>query len=178
MQPNLLTHGRKDCWESHLAVYREDSSKDKVTISAAVFENELALVVYMDDRGNLELRGLRIINGPEATSPPTVENLGANSPLSYYPNFISIIKQSDGTVYGFLSSSEHVKPSGSKFSPKEGTVAIRDMFRYEGVLGFVRVNSLEDYWPVEPYRKLKISDQGLARQSFGFLWLKTAFLSV
>jgi hypothetical protein len=160
MRSNLLTDGRKDCWDPHLAVYREDFSKDKVIVSAAVFESELALVVCSDDRGNLELRGLRITNesaGAKVTSSPRIESLGTNYSLSFYPNYVSIIKQSDGAIYGILSSAEHTGISDANISPEEDMVAIRDMFRYEDARGFVRIDSSRDYWPVEQKSKLTIS---------------------
>jgi hypothetical protein len=81
-------------------------------------------------------------------SSPVVESLGVSFPLSYYPNYVSIVKQSDGMIYGILSSVDEVESSDVKIYPRD-TMGIRDMFRYEGNQGFVRIDSIDNYWPVE-----------------------------
>jgi hypothetical protein len=110
IHPQWLTSNRKDPEDSSSRVYIQDCPANQRLVAATLSENEIALVVYEKEDGELCLTGLRFrIN--RSTRPATLQGvdllLGSPLILQGYPNSISVVRHSDGSTHGIVCTAIH-----------------------------------------------------------------------
>ena len=131
-------------------------------MAAALYENEVALVVHRDNKGALYLSGLRIetdstkieIASDQASSQASmIRLLGTSHPLPDYPNSLSIVKQSDGAVYGIVCTTQGSPNQASELSAGIDLILVSTVFRLDSEHGLVKVISTGGTWNLDRFRK-------------------------
>lgn len=131
------------------SIYRSEYSGKQSIVAAALFQSELALIVIRDDSGDLQVSALSV----HANMRPSIESLGNPLPLSQYPNSISIVRQSDGSTYGIICAAESSFDRYSEFSKTSSVLSLSAIFKLDVVKGLLRVESPDDYWPLDQTSK-------------------------
>lgn len=145
-------------------IYHEEYPPSQTIVAAAIFENELALIVVKDASGDLHLRSLRIHVNTSSTNVsvdemvstrPHVDKFGSSFSLSQYPNSISIIRQSDGSTYGIICAAESGFTRDLDYSVKSNTLSLSAIFRIQDKEGLSPVENPSDYWPLDQTSEFK-----------------------
>jgi hypothetical protein len=133
-------------------------------VAAAIFENELALIVTKDTSGDLQLSALRIDMHASSTdvavdeavrTGPQVNVFGNSFSLSQYPNSISIVRQSDGSTFGIICAAESGFRGDSSLSAKSSALSISSIFKIQDKEGLLRAENPTDYWPLDQMSEFK-----------------------
>ncbi len=141
-------------------------------MAAAIFENELALIVTRDASGDLRLSALGMSMHTSLTNVavdevlrtrPQIDVFGSSIPLSQYPNSISVIRQSDGSTYGIICAAESGFARDPEFSVKSSILSLSAVFKILGTEGLLKVDNPADYWPLDQMSELKC----LERKPYG-----------
>lgn len=133
-------------------------------MAAAIFENELALIVIRGESGDLQLSALRMHMHSSTNSivdevlqrPPHVDVIGSSFPLSQYPNSISIVRQSDGSTYGIICAADSGFTRDPEFSVKSSVLSLSAIFKIQDADGLLRVENPADYWPLDQTSEFKL----------------------
>jgi hypothetical protein len=146
-------------------ICRKEYPPSQTIVAAAIFENELALIVIKDANGDLQLSALHVhmhANSTNATvhevlqTKPHVDVFGNSFPLSQYPNSISIVRQSDGSTYGIICAAESGFTRDPDLSAKPSVLSLSAIFRIQNKEGLLMVENPADYWPLNQMSEFKI----------------------
>ena len=146
-------------------IYRKEYPPSQRIVAAAIFENELALVVTRDASGDLQLSALRVRMSSSSTNvtvdevfptQPYIEVFGSSFPLSQYPNSISIVRQSDGSTYGIICAAESGFTRDPEILVKSSVLSLSAIFKIQDTEGLLRVENPADYWPLDQMSEFKL----------------------
>jgi len=146
-------------------ICRKEYPPTQTIVAAAIFENELALIVIKDASGDLQLSALRLHIGTNSTDTivddilrtgPHVDVFGSSFSLSQYPNSISIVRQSDGSTYGIICAAESRFIRGTEFSAKPSVLSLSAIFKIQDREGLLRFENHADYWPLDQESEFKL----------------------
>jgi hypothetical protein len=151
-------------------IYRKEYPPSQTIVAAAIFENEIALIVIKDASGDLQLSALRVhmhSSSANATvdavlgTQPHMDVFGSSFPLSQYPNSISIVRQSDGSTYGIICAAESGFTRDPEFSIKSNLLSLSAIFKIQDTEGLLKVENPADYWPLDQTSELKLLNESL-----------------
>ena len=163
-----LTSTRMQVEGFQTGVCRKEYPPSQTIVAAAIFENELALVVNRDASGDMQLSALRMhmstnsteaIVGEVLRTGPHVDVFGSSFPLSQYPNTISIVRQSDGSTYGIICAAESGFTRDTEFSVKSSVLSLSAIFKIHDKEGLLRVENPADYWPLDQTSEFKLLNE-------------------
>ncbi len=131
-------------------------------VAAALYQNEIGLIVTHDKNGNLYLSALCIHrstktkdggSGRDRPGPPFIEALGSSLPLTQYPNSISIVKQGDGVIYAIVCAAKRSGTCNPNLSHRTELLSLSAIFKVEDKQGLVRIDPTTDYWALDKSSK-------------------------